>query len=168
MTDAIQAVINVLKEKKISYTLQEHPAVYTIEEMAALKLPNFNCIAKNLFLRDDKKRSYYIVVVHEEKRVNLKALRTVIGSRPLSFASEADLDTYLGLIKGSVTPLGILNDDACKVEVLVDEAFRDGTIGVHPNDNRATVWLKTADLVRLITDHGNMIRFITVEDRPSA
>ena len=32
-----------------------------------------------------------------------------------------------------------------------------GRIGVHPNDNTATVWLQAKDLVKLIEDHGNSV-----------
>ena len=69
---------------------------------------------KNLFLRDDKKRHYYLVVVKKDKAVDLKGLRALLGSRPLSFASEQDLSRCLGLPKGAVTPLGILNDEYAK------------------------------------------------------
>ena len=37
---------------------------------------------------------------------------------------------------------------------------RDGLIGVHPNDNTATVWLKTQDLVNIIRNHGNEIHIV--------
>ncbi len=33
-------------------------------------------------------------------------------------------------------------------------------IGVHPNDNTATVWLHTADLLRIIAGHGNAVKLI--------
>ena len=32
-----------------------------------------------------------------------------------------------------------------------------GRIGVHPNDNTATVWLKTQDLLRLLEENGTRI-----------
>ena len=70
----------------------------------------------------------------------------------------------LGLAAGSVTPLGVLNDEERKVTVFLDRDFFDepGMIGVHPNDNTATVWLKTEDLVRLIEDHGNRIHVVPI------
>ena len=30
-------------------------------------------------------------------------------------------------------------------------------MGVHPNDNTATIWLKSEDLIRLIKEHGNKV-----------
>ena len=63
------------------------------------------------------------------------------------------------LAPGSVTPLGILNDEARKVIFFIDEAFftQPALIGVHPNDNTATVWLQTDDLIAMIQAHGNQV-----------
>ena len=70
----------------------------------------------------------------------------------------------LGLAAGSVTPLGVLNDEERKVTVFLDRDFfeESGLIGVHPNDNTATVWLKAEDLVRLIGEHGNRIHVVPI------
>ena len=58
-----------------------------------------------------------------------------------------------------LTELGLLNDEACRVQFFLDQAFADapGLIGVHPNDNTATVWLRTEDLLKMIEQHGNVI-----------
>jgi Ala-tRNA(Pro) deacylase len=153
-------IIDELKTAHIDFRLIEHAAVYTIAEMQDLHLPDPDVVAKNLFVRDDKKRNYYLLVVEEEKRVDLKSLRTKIGSRPLSFASAQDLDRILNLSAGSVTPFGILNDTERQVNVFVDTFFADKKIGVHPNVNTATVWLDTADLLKMLRDHGNKIEYI--------
>ena len=78
------------------------------------------------------------------------------GTRPLTFASADDLAAILGLIPGAVTPLGLLNDAEHRVTLYLDEDFfaAPGLIGVHPNDNTATVWLKTPDLIELLRGHG--------------
>ena len=58
----------------IGYELVDHPAVYTMEDLAALSLPHPEAEAKNLFLRDDK-RNFLLLTVPGEKRVNLKAFQ---------------------------------------------------------------------------------------------
>ena len=45
--------------------------------------------------------------------------------------------------------------------ILSKMCIRD-MIGVHPNDNTATVWLKAEDLVRLIGEHGNRIHVVPI------
>lgn len=77
--------------------------------------------------------------------------------KSLSFASNDDLMKLLKLDPGSVTPFGLLNDTERKVILFIDEAFKDGLIGIHPNDNTATIWLKTDDLIEVIKRHGNEI-----------
>lgn len=158
--ERIQAIYNLLIENKIDFTAMPHAPVYTIDEMAALHLPNMETIAKNLFVRDDKKQQYYLLVVREEKRVALKELRERLGTRPLTFASETDLLTILGLQRGAVTPFGVLNDRAHRTRVLIDATFSDSMIGIHPNENTATVWLKTGDLVHLLRESGAEVEFL--------
>lgn len=65
-------------------------------------------------------------------------------------------------VNGAVTPLGLLNDVEKKVKLYLDTTFSDGLIGVHPNDNTATVWMKTLDLVRILEDHGTDIHIVEI------
>lgn len=155
-------VFRLLDSQDICYDLSEHGPVYTIEEIDALQLKNADCIAKNLFIRDDKKRQYFLLTVQKDKRADLKQLQARLGTRKLSFASEADLSSILGLTKGEVTPLGVLNDQEHRITVLLDIAFQDKLIGVHPNTNTATVWLQADDLFQLIEQHGNMAQWIEI------
>ena len=108
-------------------------------ELDSVELPYPEADAKNLFVRDDKKRNYYLITVKGDKRVNLKEFRRANGLRPLSFASADDLMMIMELIPGAVTPLGLLNDSENRVKLYLDSSFGDGLIGVHPNDNTATV-----------------------------
>lgn len=154
-------VVAYLKERGCAFELVEHEAVFTMEAMEALNLPFGGEIVKNLFLRDDKKRNYYLVVMPESEPANLKALRAALGARPLRFASEEDLAARLGLYAGSVSPFGILNDEDATVQVVFDEKVRAFSgLGVHPNDNTATVHVKMDDLVAIIADHGNPYCFV--------
>lgn len=158
------AVYQLLTERGIWHEITEHPAVYNMEEMAAVDLPYPEADGKNLFLRDDKKRHYYLLTLRGDKRVDLKAFRQANGTRPLSFASAEDLQAKLGLLPGAVTPLGALNDREGQVEVFLDQDFLapPGLIGVHPNDNTATLWLRTEDLIALLRDHGTVVHVVSL------
>ena len=89
----------------------------------------------------------------------LKEFRRQHSLRALSFASPEDLSVIMGLTPGSVTPLGILNDSERRVHFYLDAEFAGNKIGVHPNDNTATVWMQAEDLLRLIQEHGNEAEF---------
>ena len=159
-----QETYDFLKGNGIEFEVTEHEAVYNMEELDAVDLPYPGDDAKNLFVRDDKKRNYYLITVKGDKRVDLKEFRKTYETRPLRFASEDDLMAIMKLISGAVTPLGLLNDDERKVQFYIDEDFMAGSgrIGVHPNDNTATVWLQASDLIKLIEEHGNSVHVITV------
>lgn len=149
-----------LTEQGISYVITEHKAVFNMEEVNEIELPYPEWDAKNLFVRDDKKRNYYLITVKGDKRVDLKEFRSRHGLRPLSFASPDDLWTILKLMPGAVTPLGLLNDIEHRVHFYLDAAFAGNRIGVHPNDNTATVWMSADDLMRLVRTHGNDVEYV--------
>ncbi len=152
-----QETYQYLTDRGVPYEVTEHAAVFNMAELDAVRLPYPDRDAKNLFVRDDKKRNYYLITVRGDKRVDLKDFRKRHGLRPLSFASPEDLMAVMGLIPGAVTPLGLLNDAERKVTLFLDSAFSGGLVGVHPNDNTATVWLQAEDLTRLIEEHGNTV-----------
>ena len=156
-----QEVYEFLQAQGVTYEVTEHKAVYNMDELAEVELLYPEADAKNLFVRDDKKSSYYLITVRGGKRVDLQEFRKAYGTRRLSFASAEDLKRLLGLFPGSVTPLGLLNNAEKNVKLFLDSDFgEDDLIGVHPNENTATVWLKAGDLVRLIREHGNEVELI--------
>lgn len=161
-----EEVYTFLRESGVPFERVEHAAVYTMEDLAAVPLPHPDAEAKNLFVRDDKKKNYYLITVRGDKRPDLKAFRRLVGTRPLSFATPEELSLHLGLIPGAVTPLGVLNDrERCVTFFLDEELFAgDGIVGVHPNDNTATVYLSAKDLYRLIREHGNPAEIIKIPE----
>lgn len=149
-----EAVLGLLKSEKIDFTCIEHAPVYTMEQAWELHLPDPECEAKNLFVRDRKKRQYFLLTVTGNRAVDLKALAARLGTKPLGLASEADLAAILGLFPGAVTPFGLLNDAEHRAALLLDADFRGRTISIHPNDNAATVYLAADDLLALLRRQG--------------
>ena len=92
-----EEIFSLLDVAGVADEALRHPAVYTIDGLDALELPKKERIAKNLYLRDDKRRHYYLVVAEKGKRADLKALRRTISSRPLSFASKEETEKLLGV-----------------------------------------------------------------------
>lgn len=152
-----QGVYDFLNRLGVWFEVTEHTSVYNMAELANVPIPYPEADAKNLFIRDDKKQNYYLLTVRGDRRVDLKAFRRAHGLRPISFASAEELAAVLGLYPGAVTPLGVLNDAQARVKVFLDSDFftAPGLVGAHPNDNTATVWLRTEDLAAIIREHGN-------------
>ena len=160
-----EEVLETLNALNIEYKEITHDAVYTIEEMDALGKDYFEGakICKNLFVRDQKGKRHFLVVLPEEKRVPLDVIATKIGSTRLSFASNERLMKYLKLTPGAVTPLSVINDEENAVEVILDEELKNEVkVGVHPCVNTATVLLSMNDVEKYISSCGNKIKYIKI------
>lgn len=153
-------IIRILDDKNIEYEIIEHKAVYTLEDMLECDLPHPEQIAKNLFVRDDKKRKYYLITCLGDKKVNLKEFRKEHGTRPLTFASEDDLMSGMGLTRGAVTPFGILGNEEKDIIVFMDKDYENKLMAIHPCDNTATVYLNARDVAKLIKEHGNELHYV--------
>lgn len=132
-----------------------HPAVFTVEEslVHTAHLPGAH--VKNLFLKD-KKDKLWLVTCRHELRVDLPALSRRLGAARFSFARAELLREVLGVEPGSVTPLALVNDTACRVQPVLDEGLvTAGRLNCHPLQNTASTVLTTADLVRFMRACGH-------------
>lgn len=155
-----EEVREYLKAKGIAYEWMDHAPVFTMEEMHQEGITEKGEVCKNLFLRDAKGKQHFLVVMPDEKKADLQALAEQLGSTKLSFASAERLEKYLGLVQGSVSPFGILNDETHAVTVVFDsDLSTKDRVGVHPNDNTATVWVSFRDLKKMVEENGNDISF---------
>lgn len=147
-------VYKILDELNIKYERVDHKPVFTSEEanecVAGLLEDGIRC--KNLFLKDSK--NYYLYFIMDNKMADLKDVRSKIGSSRLSFASEEKLYEMLKLTRGSVTPLGIVNDCG-KVILLLDKDIIGHKVLMHPELNTTTISMEYDDLIRFINHFGN-------------
>ncbi len=156
-------IFEKLDELQIEYKMIEHPSAFTMEKIAEYDLHSHGHIPKNLVLRDVKGTRNMLVVLHGDKRADLRLIRDEIDSTKLSFASDERLERYLKVEKGSVSPFGVIYDTERELEIYFDSDLKNEEIvGCHPNDNRATVFLKFTDLKKYIESCGHRIAFIKV------
>ncbi len=150
-------IYEMLSELDIKYQEIEHDAVYTVEEAKKIESMIEGIGCKNLFLTD--KNRYFLYVLKDDKRADLKELANILKVLRLSFGSEDKLMELLGLTKGSVTPLGIINDKNSKVTIIIDKDLVDNKLLVHPNINTKTISINYKDLIKIIeyTNHRYII-----------
>ncbi len=145
-----------------------HVPVFTVAEARAARAGHDleGTHLKNLFLRD-KKGNMWLVVVREDRRVDLKRLAQHLGVKNLSFGTSDRLLAYLGVEPGAVTPFGILNDEGCDVAVVIDEAVLAGeTVCCHPLVNSQTTAIRARDLLSFFEALGHrpeVVRFEPTE-----
>lgn len=158
MREQRERALAVLADMGAPYEIEEHPAVYTIEEMEALGICERGKVAKNLFLRNASGKVHYLVTLVKEKHADLAAIREKLGCSRLSFASEERLKKHLDLVPGEVGPLGVLNDQSAQVIFVLDrELLHEKRVGMHPNDNTATIWIAMDEVERIVRAHGNPV-----------
>ena len=90
-----------LSSLDISFTTHTHPPLRTVEDAKAFRGDLRGCHIKNLYLRDRKRN--FLLVVEEDKAIDLKELPNYIGSDRLSFGSADRLFELLGVRPGAVS-----------------------------------------------------------------
>ena len=143
----------VLDKLNIIYEEVSHEKVMTVEEAKNIENMIEGIGSKNLFLTD--KKNYYLVILEENKRADIKELMNIIGCSRLSFASSNRLKEILDLEEGSVTPFGIINDKDNKVMLLIDKDLKDNKLLFHPNINTKTMSVSYDDLIKFIEDQNH-------------
>jgi Ala-tRNA(Pro) deacylase len=164
VTDQEAIVYAALERLGIPWTRHEHPPVFTVEEAQEhwSAIPATHC--KNLFLRNRKGGTHYLVVAESSTRVDLGRLTSRLNEDRLSFASPERLQARLGLTPGSVSPFGLLHPGARDVRVVVEARLRDSAdVAFHPNVNTATIVLAWSDFERFLRDRGNVVRYIELD-----
>lgn len=142
-------LFDTLEKLDIKYEMVDHEAVFTCEQAEFVKGLIDGTACKNLFLKN-KKHEYFLYVLPDDQRADLKKLGKENGLGNLSFAGEQDLWDMLKLKTGGVTPLGIINDENSAVKVLLSKDLEGKKVLLHPNTNTATVSLKFDDLIKFI------------------
>jgi Ala-tRNA(Pro) deacylase len=147
----------------ISHQTYSHPPVFTVAEAAALRgsLPGGHC--KSLFLKD-KKAGFWLAVMLEERRIDLKKLAARLAAPRLSFGGAHDLQRLLGVQPGSVTPFALVNDVERHVTPVLDAGMlTHNPLNYHPLKNDRTTAIAPDDLLRLLASSGHPSRIIELD-----
>jgi len=158
-------IYSFLDSNGIAYDRHDHPPVFTCEDVNRLvpDLPGRK--TKNLFICDNKGKQHFLVTVPDEKSVDLKSLGEALAVKKLRFASADRLHKHLNLEPGSVTILGVMNDLAGSVNVVVDKAIWEAdALQCHPLVNTATLVIRLDHMRRFLDATGHEA---TVMDVPA-
>ena len=148
----------------IAHRTMDHAPVFTVAESVALRDEIAGGHTKNLFVKD-KKDNFFLLTVEENASVDLKTVHTLIGAASkVSFGKPEKLMEYLGVIPGSVTALGAINDTGNKVTFILDaDLMQHDIINCHPLSNDATTSIGRDDLLRFMeaTGHTPLVLKVT-------
>ena len=142
------AVYDLLEKLGIPYVRVDHEVAPTIEACREIDMLLGVEMCKNLFLCNRQKTDFYLLLMPGEKSFRTKELSAQIGSARLSFAGEAFLEEFMNLTPGSVTVLGLMNDENHRVRLLIDrEILESEYLGCHPCINTSSLKIRTRDLL---------------------
>ncbi|WP_312950125.1 prolyl-tRNA synthetase associated domain-containing protein [Agrobacterium sp.] len=151
-----EALFEFFDNLGISHKTTSHEPVFTVAESQSLRdlIPGGH--TKNLFVKD-KKDQYFVLTVEENAVVDLKTVHKVIGAASkVSFGKPEKMLEYLGVVPGSVTVFGAINDTGNAVTFVLDEALMENElINGHPLSNDATTTLTSKDVLRFLEATGH-------------
>ena len=133
-----------------------HPPLFTVADSQALRGEIAGGHTKNLFLKD-KKDNYFLITVDEDAKVDLKQIHHIIGAASrVSFGRPEAMMELLGVLPGSVTAFGLVNDQKGAVKFVIDEVLlQHEMINAHPLTNDATTSIRAGDLLAFVRATGH-------------
>ena len=144
------AAYDFLDKLKISYRRADHDAAETMEACEEIDRLLGVRMCKNLFLCNRQKTDFYLLLMPGDKPFRTKELSGQLGVARLSFASAEDMEAKLGLLPGSVSVMGLINDKAGEVRLLIDEELMDAEMfGCHPLVNTSSLTFTTRELLKV-------------------
>ena len=150
-------VYDFLDKLSIGYDRVDHPAAMTMEDCATIDQVLMAPTCKNLLLCNRQCTDFYLLLMPGNKPFKTKELSKQIASSRLSFADGTYMEAFLDITPGSLSVLGLMNDKAQRVRLLIDaDVIREDTFGCHPCINTTTLKFSTQDLLNKIipaTEH---------------
>lgn len=149
--DLYTEVEETLKELGINFELVEHEPAYTTEEADAFIEGIDGVRTKTMFLTNKKKTQYYLLIMDDQKMLDMDHFKELVGANRIRMASAESLYEKMLLPPGTVSPFGLLNNKDHDILVYFDKAIMgEERMSFHPNTNEKTIFLKTADVLRFL------------------
>ena len=154
-------VFEKLRSIDIEYQVVEHPPAVTTE-MADRFIEGIEGVrTKTMFLTNKKKTDWFLVIMDDNKRMDMERFGELAGTKRIKMASAESLFEKMMLPPGTVSPFGLLNNEDHDIKVYIDkEIIGEKRMTFHPNTNEMTLFLDTADFLRYLDDIGYPARVV--------
>jgi len=154
----------MLENQGITHKTVDHAPMWTVEDAKSLREPCDYGHTKNLFVRN-KKGEMWLLCLHEDRLVDLKAAARRAGTNRFSFASSARMMQYLGVTPGAVSAFSILNDVTHQVRFLMDESLMaHPALHIHPLINTRTTTISRQALLDFLGRRGHPFGILHFEE----
>ena len=144
------AVYRFLQQLHIPFLRIDHEPVHTMEDCQAIDRALGGEICKNLFLCNQQKTQFYLLMIQETKFFKTKDISRQLNVSRLSFGTPEHMERLLHIAPGAVSPMGLLFESARDVRLLLDSDLKDGEyLGCHPCVNTASIRLRMDDFLHV-------------------
>lgn len=141
-------VCSYLDKIGVKYDLVSHSPAFTLEECAEVNRMINGIICKNLLLKTDSGKVFYLLMMKDNKRFVTKDVSKKLGCSRLSFASGNYMEEILNTTPGSLSITSLIFDEENKVSLAIDsDVLNEEYICCHPSDNSATLKIRTEDVL---------------------
>ena len=159
--EAYEQVKEKLDALKIGFEVVKHKPALTTEQANHFIEGVEGVRTKTMFLTDKKKRNFYLVIMDDSKRMDMKRFSEIVQTKRIKMASSESLYEKMHLPPGVVSPFGLLNNTDNDIRVYIDkEIMSEQRMSFHPNTNEKTLFLKTNDLVKYLESLGYEVHII--------
>ena len=142
------AVYEFLTKLQIPFYRIDHEPVHTMEDCLAIDRALGGEICKNLFLCNQQKTVFYLLMIQETKQFKTKDISKQLGVSRLSFGTPEHMQQLLHISPGAVSPMGLLFESARDVRLVLDEdLLKADQLGCHPCVNTASIRLSMQDFL---------------------
>lgn len=152
----------LLEKLGIEFWRVDHEHADTIEACHQIESLLGCSICKNLLLTNRQQTDVYLLLMPGDKPFKTKILSKQIGSARLSFATAEQMEKFLDITPGSVSVLGLMNDNGGAVRLLIDrDLLKDEYLGCHPCINTSTLKIAMEDVIgKLIPAMGHELSYV--------
>ena len=149
--EAYQQVAKKLQDLGITYDVVEHPPAFTTEQADSYIEGLEGVRTKTMFLTNKKKTQFYLLIMDDQKPLDMDDFKEQVGANRIRMASIESLAEKMQLPAGTVSPFGLLNNEDKDILVYFDQDIvSEEIMTFHPNTNEKTIFIKTQDLFRFL------------------
>lgn len=146
-----EKVVDKLKTLDIPFELVEHPPALTTEEADSYIEGIEGVRTKSLFLTNKKKTAYYLLIMDDQKQLDMEKFRDIVETNRIKFCSTNSLEGKMCLPPGVVSIFGLLNNTEKDINVYFDkQMLNEERMSFHPNDNTKTIFIRTEDMYKFV------------------
>ncbi|HFU3843187.1 TPA: prolyl-tRNA synthetase associated domain-containing protein [Streptococcus suis] len=151
-------LFKTLADLGMDYTIVEHPPALTTEE-ADSYIEGVR--TKSIFLTNKKKTAFYLLIMDDQKQLDMDRFRDLLGANPTRMAASDSLMQKMHLAAGVVSVFGLLHNGARDIQVYFDkEILSEPILTFHPNVNTKTIFVKTEDVLCFVEEIGFSVNIV--------